>query len=272
MIISAVGTAMVPLNSMLGNIVIERMVPYDAFGLTIWGLEAGPVHKFFTMWMFITALVLMFVLVYKLRKGEMELVKKQIKISLAGFAIMFAIIVATSFVPIILLDIVFYPLNTLAFAIFDSFVLYTILKYRMFLVAPTMEAKAASARLPKSGIYEMKREEGYEKFSIFAKSGLSCLGFISTEPSVFREKYGLKTTPLFLLTENPGKDSLNPNIPMHREMIVFIITSLLEQISESAILLDLCWNGISEEAKNKIIENIQEITKEYGGVFMITKC
>ena len=249
------------------------MHPYTVFGITLWGINSGPVHALFSLWTLIAALIFMFVMFFKLQGVKLSIVKQQIFITLIGFFIMFVIIVVTAFVPMVVAHIDMYPLTTLAFSIFGITVIYTIVRYRMFLVSPSAEEKEEDIEeeLPESDVYEMNREEAYNKFIRLAKSGNMCIGFITEDPEKFREKSGLKQTPLFQITETPGKDRLNPNIEEHREMISFIITSFLEQVYKPVMLLDLSAGWITEDSRKKILESIRAIQKEIGGIYLVIK-
>ncbi len=265
---SLLGIALIPFNSFLGNIVILTVNPYKAYNIYIWGLESGAVHKIFALWNFISAIILITVLVLKLKGVKMNIIKNQIFITLIGFIIIFILIVITSFVPI-MLNIEMYPLNALAFSIFGMFVMYTIFKYRMFLVAPSSETVEESEELPDIEIYKMPVEATYEKFVRLVKSGNTGIAFVPENPEDFKGKYNLSATTVFQITQELGKDRLNPELPEHREMITFIITSLLEQVYKPVIMINLTPEWISEDAKRDIMSTLDYIVHEYGGVFLI---
>ncbi len=271
--ISIIGILIIPFNTALGNIVLT-MNPYPVFGIKLWGIEPpGPVHKLFSVWTLVAALIFMVVMLLKLRGVKLSIIKQQIFITLIGFFIMFVLIVVTTFIPMVVTHFNMYPLTTLAFSLFGITVIYTIVRYRMFLVSPSVEEKEEDIEeeLPESEIYEMKWDEAYNKFVRLAKSGNMCIGFITDDPEKFREKSGLKQTPLFQITKTPGKDRLNPNIEEHREMISFIISSFLEQVYKPVILLDLRADWISDDSKKKLLESIRAIQKEIGGIYLVVK-
>ncbi|GEM_PF-2882131 len=269
-IVSLIGVIMIPLNSQLGNIVLH-MEPYKVFGITLWGIKSGPVHAIFSVWTLTAALIFMFGMFIKLKGLTMDILKNQIFITLTGFFIMFVIIVVTTFVPMVITHIDMYPLTTLAFTLFGITILYTIRRYRMFLVVPQVEEKEEgfTEEVPDEGVHEMGKEEAYNKFIRLAKSGETCLGFITYDIDKFREKHNLTKTAIFQISKTPGKDHLNPEIPEHLEMISFIITSFLEQVYKPIILIDLSADWLKEETKKKIAENIRDIAKEYGGVHIL---
>jgi len=259
-------------NAPLGYPTVAYMKPYNAFGVMLWGLESGPVHAFFSILLVFSAIVMITALLLKLRKVSMNLVKKQIIITLIGFLVTLTLLVITGLIPMILEKKDSYPLTTLSFSIFGLFVIYTIKKYRMFLVAPSVEEKVENVELPEEGIHEMNKEEAYHKFSLLAKSAHACLAFIPDEPNKFKEKYGLKNTPVFQLTKELGKDRLNPELGEHRDMIIFIITSMIEQTYKPVIMIDLSAEWIGERIREKIIDKIKGLLKEdYGGVYFIIK-
>ncbi len=268
--ISIIGLAIIPFNSLLNDIVIHQ-ISYTALGVTLWGLHSGPIHAFFTAWTFVAALTMIFILALKLRGLEMKLVRNQILITIVGFLIMFILIVYTYVIPAMMNQDT-YPLTTLSFSIFGLFVIYTIMKYRMFLVAPSVEEKVEDVELPEEGIHEMEKEEAYHKFELLAKSAHTCLAFIPDEPEAFKEKYGLKNTPVFQFTRELGKDRLNPELAEHRDMLVFIITSMVEQVYKPVIMIDLSAEWIGERIREKIIDKIKGLLREdYGGVYFIIK-
>ncbi len=269
-ILSFVGIAFIPFNSLLGNIVIKGVSPYNALGITIWGLESSVLHKFFATWDFIAALIMIGILIMKLKGVDMYIIKNQIIITLIGFLIMFFMVVFTSFVPT-MMNINMYPLNTLAFSIFGLFVIYTVHRYRLFLVAPVQEEAVESEEMPDMGIYEMKKDEAYHKFMLLVKSGNTGVAFISENAEDFKKKYGLKNTSIYEISKDGGKNRLNPENKEHMEMIGFIITSLLEQVYKPVILLDLSEHWLKEETRKTLKEKIQNISSVYGGVYLLVE-
>lgn len=270
--LSFIGMVLNILNDRLGYITVAYMKPYDAFGVMLWGLESGPVHAFFSLLLVISALVMVTALLLKLKKVDMEIVKNQIVITLLGFLVTIVLLVVTGLIPIVLERTDSYPLTTLAFSIFGITVLYTVVKYRLFLVVPTVEEKVENVELPEEGIHEMPKEEAYKKFVSLAKSAHTCLAFIPEDPEEFKNRVGLKNTPVFQFTRNLGKDRLNPELAEHRDMLVFIITSMVEQVYKPVILIDLSATWIGERVKEKIIDKINDLLKQdYGGVYFIVK-
>lgn len=255
-------------NDYLGKIVIKNVHSYMGLGQKIWGLESGILHTVYSLWVFIAALILLVLLSFKLKNVKMKIVKMQIKITLVGLIITFILVSVTGLIPPLLgMDV--YPLTTISFSIFGIFVIYTIYRYRMFLVYPSKEEIVEHEKISKGGFYKMGRDKAYEKFSKLAKSGYNCLGFISENPEEFKEKYNLKTTPVFQLTENVGKDRLNPNIEEHREMIFFILSSFIEETKEPVILLDFSSKEIKGNLKMQILDEIRNLLSGKNGMYII---
>ncbi len=268
--LSLVTMAINVVNSYVGSLTVGYLKPYSAFGVYLWGLESGPIHAIMSLLMVVAALVLLGVLLFKLRGVHMDIIKKQIIITVVGFLIMFFILVVTALIPIVITHSDSYPLTTLSFTLFGVFVMYTIAKYRMFLVVPTTEEAEEEEELPEEGIYRMDTEEAYHKFSMLARSGYSAIGFLVPPIDEFKNKYKLVHTPLFQITKSIGKDKLNPEISEHREMISFIIMSMLEQVYKPVILIDLTAPWLSDKTKKEMMETIKGISKEIGGVYLVT--
>ncbi len=254
-------------NDFLGKIVIAGEDPYSALGQTIWGLTPGPVHKLYVTWLLITAFLLLIGLLLKIRNVKMRIVRMQIWFTFAGMVIAYALITLTGYVPIIL-GIEMYPLTTISFSILGLFIIYTIYRYRLFLVVPTSETVEMQEKLPKAGFYELAREEAFKKFANLARSGYKSLAFVSENVDKFKEKYGLKATPVFEIAKQPGKDRLNPEIDEQREMIPFIISTFMEEVNNPVVLIDLTAKHITDELRKKIMD---EIKRECGerGVFLV---
>ncbi len=267
-IFSLIGIALIPFNSLLGNIVIKGVNPYNALGITIWGLESSLLHKFFATWAFIAALIMISILVIKLKGVDMFIIKNQIIITLVGFLIMFFMVVLTSFVPT-MMNINMYPLNTLAFSIFGLFIIYTVHRYRLFLVSPVQEEAVESEEMPDMGIYKMEKDEAYKKFILLVKSGNTGVAFISENSENFKKKHELKNTSIYEISKENGKNKLNPENKEHMEMIEFIITSLLEQVYKPVILIDLSASWLKEDTRRTLKEKIENISSVYGGVYIL---
>jgi len=268
--LSIVGIAIIPFNNLLGGLVIKGVSPYNAPGIVIWGLESSLIHKFFATWNFIAALIMITILVIKIKGVDMYIIRNQIIITLVGFLIMFFMVVFTSFVPT-MMNINMYPLNTLAFSIFGLFVIYTVHRYRLFLVSPVQEEVVEKEEMPDMGIYEMEKDDAYHKFILLVKSGNTGVAFISENPDEFKKKHGLKNTSIYEISKESGKNRLNPENKEHMEMIGFIITSLLEQVYKPVILLDLSEPWLKEELRKTLEENIKNISSVYGGVYLLIK-
>ncbi len=247
------------INEYIGNIVFNGVYSYSVLGQQIWGLKEAPLHMIYDLWMLIAAIVLFGVMIWKYKQEKIDIIRSQMKLMIIGLFIGFLLVLFTGFIPPVLLGISMYPLTTVAFTIVGLFVIYTIYRYRMFLVAPTQESATESEKLPEYGIIKLKRDDAYEKFVLLARSGYPCLAFIGTDIEKFKDKYGLKTTPVFQITKESGKDRLNPKIPEHMEMISFIIISFVDEANNPVVLLDIndALTEIGgEELKNKVIESI----------------
>ncbi len=247
------------INEYIGNIVFNGVYTYNALGQQIWGLKEAPLHMIYDLWMVVAALVLFGVMIWKYKREKIAIIRSQMKLMIIGLFIGFLLVLFTGFIPPVLLGISMYPLTTVAFTIMGLFVIYTIYRYRMFLVAPTQESATESEKLPEYGIIKLKRDDAYEKFVLLARSGYPCLAFIGTDIKKFKDKYGLKTTPVFQITKEPGKDRLNPKIPEHMEMISFIIISFVDEANNPVVLLDIndALTEIGgEELRNKVNESI----------------
>lgn len=255
------------LNDKLHYAVISYVNPYNAYGTIIWGLQPGRIHDLLSSWLFITGLTLMVVLFLKYRSSKINIIKRQIEITLIGFFVMFTIMVVTGFVPMIILNLKnYYPLMTVSFSIFGLFIMYTIAKYRMFLVVATKENAGGDEKLPDKGVYILNADEAYGKFAALANSGYSSLGFITEDINKFKEKYNLHSTPLFQISKEVGKDKLNPEIKEHREMITFIIMSMFEQVYKPVILLDFSAAWLTDETRENMRKSLIE-----DGVFLIAE-
>ncbi|AGB05353.1 hypothetical protein AciM339_1500 [Aciduliprofundum sp. MAR08-339] len=260
------------LNQFIGHPTVAYMYPYKAMGEWIWGLESGPLHSLYSIWLFVSAIIMIIILLIKLRSVRMDIIKKQILITITGFVITFVLLTVTALIPMVIeKKNNSYPMTTLGFTIFGIFVMYTIVRYRLFLVAPSTEIVELEEELPDSGVYEMSKEEAYHKFARLARSGNPGTGFIGENAEEFKKKYKLVQTTVFELSQSTGKNKLNPENPEQQEMLYFTITSLLEHVYKPIILLDLSLPWMKEDTKKSVLEKIKEINKEYGGVFLIVK-
>ncbi len=254
-------------SDLIGKVVMVGESPYSALGQTIWGLEAGVVHKIYITWLLVSGLILLIGLPFKLRNVKMKIVRMQIWLTFIGVLIAYVLITATGYVPIIL-GINVYPLTTVSFSILGLFILYTIYKYRLFLVVPASETAEMHEALPEPGFYIFPKDIAYGKFANLARSGYKSLGFISENVDKFKEKYGLKATPIFEIAKRPGRDRLNPEIDEQREMIPFIISTFLEEVNNPVILIDLTAEHITDDLRKKIISEIKRECGD-GGVFLV---
>ena len=256
--VSIIGWIIDAVSDFLGHIVIVGESPYTALGQTIWGLDPGIIHKVYATWLLLTALFLLVVLPLKLRNVKMKIVRMQIWFTFIGILIAFVLVTITGYAPV-LLGIAMYPLTTISFSIFGVFIIYTIYRYRMFLVVPATEEIEMHEKVPEPGFYTMPRGEAFRRFVNLAKSGHKALGFISQKIDVFREKYSLKATPIFQIAENPGKDKLNPQIDEQREMIPFIISTFMEEVENPVILLDLSAKHVDDKLRKRILNEVREV-------------
>ncbi len=255
------------IDDIIGHVIIAGESSYSGLGQKIWGLDPGVGYKIYISLLVIVGLIVMVALPLKLRNVKMKIVRKQIWITFSGMLTTVILVLVTGYFPI-LLNIQMYPLTTVSFSIFGLFIIYSIYRYRLFLVVPAAEEVKKQEELPEAGFYQMDREEAYQKFANLAKSGYKSLGFINGNPENFKERYGLVATPIFGIAEEPGKDILNPEIEEQREMIPFIIATFLEDVEEGVVLVDLSAEHLSENTRRKIIEDIK---RESGGrgVFLV---
>ncbi len=255
------------------KVIIPEVHSYSALGQQIWGMDTGLIYSIYSAWLAIAGLIILVIFSLKLRGEKINLVRSQIKIIIYGIILVYVLVVPTGLVPIIL-GIDFYPLTTISFSIFGIFVFYAIYRYRMFLVAPVIESKVEEEKMPKMGVYVMERDEGYIKFAKLAKSGNEALAFISNSPEDFKEKYDLKIIPVFEITDQMGKDRLNPSIEEHQEMIPFIISSFVDESKSPVILMDIhpSLNRIvGRDKAEKIMRNIWREVDKTKAVYIVIK-
>ncbi len=258
---SAMGILLDILDNFLGKLVIASESPYSAFGQTVWGLDPGLIYKIYITWLFLAGLILLAALLWKLRNVKMKIVRMQIWLTFTGLIIAYVLITLTGLVPV-LLGIQMYPLTTVSFSIFGLFTIYTIYRYRLFIVVPATEEIELHEEMPESGVYKLPKDTAFQRFANLARSGYKAIGFISQNIAEFKGKYGLKATPIFEISENPGKDRLNPVIKEQREMIPFIISTFIDEVENPVILIDFSAKHIDENLRKKIMEEIESIVQE----------
>ena len=264
---SVIGMLLDGLNDFIGNAVIKAMKPYEKpipfFGQQPWEISTGIVYDIYISWLFLAGLILLITLPLKLRNVKMKIVKMQIWLTFTGMLVAFFLVTVTGFIPLIL-GIEMYPLTTISFSILGLFIIYTIYRYRLFIVVPASEKVEMHKKMPAPGIYRLSQKDAFKKFADLAKSGYKALGFVSESIDAFKERYGLKATPIFEITENPGKDRLNPQIDEQREMIPFIISTFMEDVENPVILLDLSANHIDNELRKRILDEVSEVADGRG--------
>ncbi|NPA74925.1 MAG: hypothetical protein GXO25_02440 [Euryarchaeota archaeon] len=269
---SFMGVLFLLLNDKLGGIMVWKVSPYSAIGQEIWGMDYGALYYFYLLASFVCGFALLAVLYIKLRKTKIKILKNQIKMVLAGLIIVYILITFSVMVPA-LLRYEFYPLSSIALTVFGIFVIYTIARYNLFVVSPVQETgKKAELkhRFEAGTVRVLPTDEAYSLFSEQVHGGIPGLLFTVEDTERVRNTYGLKKTPVFRISETPGKDTLNPQVPEHREMIPFIISEFLEQSSSGVVFLDRIdakWDSLFVEFIGIIIDFVRE---EHLGVLLIT--
>ena len=214
------------------RMIIADMEPYRGLGQMIWGIVSSRTYNAYVSYVFAMSLVFMFIMIYRYFRASLHIIKMQISISLAGFIIAVAMVSSSYFVQMIFGGDS-YPLTTVSFSIFSLFVLYTIHRYRAFLVYPEEHGNSYEA-----GLKILKREDAERLFADALKKGSPALAFISTDLSAFKKKLG-KDIPAFRISGEKGPDNLNPLLEEHIEMLYFIILSFAEQAGGAVVLIEI---------------------------------
>ena len=197
------------------------------------GLAQGSLYVWYSTYMLASALVFTGVMIYKYVRTNIKIIKEQILISLSGFFLAVILVSLSDLIPI-LQGKSSYPLTTVSFSIFSLFVLYTVFRYRLFLVSPT-----TFSRTEDRGVLSMQREEAERRFRDYVKKGVPSIAFITEDPESFKRRNEIGDTPVFQITDKTGKDRLNPAKKEHREMMQFILMSFSEKAENSVVLLDM---------------------------------
>jgi len=250
---------------------ISGVSPYHAMGEDIWGLDHTALYMLYQVGNIAATLFLMASLIYKHVKTRIPIVRKQIRLVLAGFILSYVLVLSTGFVPMAL-GIDMYPLTTPSFTLMAGMILYTIVKYRLFIFTPGSEEKVEEAEALSPGVYEMEREDAYRRLASLARSGTPALIFTPEDVDEVRERYGLKETLVFQITEKAGRDRLNPAVEEHREMIPFIVMSFVTETGgRGAVLLD-CLDPTEDiagaGAREWLEEQFRHIEEEHRGVYI----
>ncbi len=269
--VSVIGVILILLNDYLGKPMIEGLSPYTALGQQIWGMEYGAVYDLYLLWALMASIAVLGLLFYKMRNAKINLIKKQIVLILSGMIIVEVMITVSVLLPA-LFDYDMYPLSSIAMTIFSMFVSYTIMKYRLFLVSPATEATSGTRKyeLQPGTVRVVSEEQGFELFTDQVHSGIPGLLFTTQDIEKIREKYNLVETPIFRVCRTPGRDTLNPMIGEHREMIAFIISEFLEE-ARGVVYLDSIDSMFKENDFKSFLEIISEyIKEEKKGVLLIS--
>ena len=257
--VSVIGVILILLNDYLGKPMIVGLSPYPALGQQIWGMEYGAVYGLYMLWAFMASVAVLGLLFYKMKNTKINLIKKQIVLILSGMLIVEVMISVSVLLPA-LFDYEMYPLSSIAMTIFSMFVSYTIMKYRLFLVSPAAETTSGTRKyeLQPGTVRVVSEEHGFELFTDQVYGGIPGLLFTTKDIEKIRERYNLVETPIFRVCKTPGRDTLNPMIGEHREMIAFIISEFLEE-AQGVVYL----NSIDSMFKKNDFESFLEIISEY---------
>ncbi len=250
---------------------ISGVSPYHAVREDIWGMDHTPLYMLYQVGNIAATVFLIASLVYKHVKTHIPVVKKQIRLVLAGFLLSYVLVLATGFIPMVLgMDM--YPLTTPSFTLMAGMILYTIVRYRLFIFTPAAEERVEEAEALSPGVYEMGREEAYGKVASLARSGNPALIFTPEDVDEVRERYGLKETLVFQISEKAGRDRLNPAVEEHREMIPFIVMSFITETGGRGVVLMDCLDAAEEiagaDAREWLEEQFRHIEREHRGVYI----
>jgi len=118
---------------------------------------------------------------------------------------------------------------------------YAIWKHRLIRIAPEVEGERegeATHSLEGGKFYVTTDvEKGFEIFAELVHHGTPGIAFTSKDRKDLKEKYELEKTPVVTLSEQVGRDTLNPGLEEHAEMIPFLITDFVDQTDESVVIL-----------------------------------
>ena len=251
-----------------GAVIFQGVEPYSGLGQEIWGLDEAPLYTIYTFYVLIAALAFIGIMEYKYMKTDMKIIKDQIILSLTGFFLAVVLVTASSLIPT-LYGQSSYPLTTISFTLFSLFVLYTILRYRTFLVSP-----GDSSGTDEKGIFIMDRRKAEERFASSVKRSVPGIAFVFEDPEGFRKRHGLRDIPVFQITEEAGKDRLNPLKEEHREMMKFIILSFGERAKSPVILLNIkkaVEALASPEEYKKIVKDLKALAESTEGTFIVAE-
>ena len=250
------------------NLIFQGVSPYIGLGQMIWGLDQAPLYVIYSLYVLLAALLFLIIMIYKYIKTNLKIIKHQIMFSLFGFFLAVILVTLSALIPM-LQEKSSYPLTTVSFSIFSLFVLYTIIKYRAFLVSPTSFSKTEE-----KGIFVMNRRDAESKFREYVKSGIPSMAFIIENPESFKRRNEIGDAPVFQITEKTGKDRLNPMKKEHREMMQFIVLSFSERAGNSVILMnikDASGDMIPTEEYKRIIDDMKNLVKTMNVLFIVVE-
>ncbi len=236
------------------RMIIADMEPYSGLGQMIWGIVTSPIYDAYASYVLAISLVFMLIMIYRYFRAKLHIIKMQISISLGGFVIAVALVSSSYFMPRIFGGDS-YPLTTVSFSIFSLFVLYTIHRYRAFLVYPEEHGNNYEA-----GLKILKKEDAEGLFADAVKKDSPALAFLSTDPKTFQKRIG-KDIPAFRISREKGADSLDPRVEEHIEMIYFIILSFAERAGGAVVLIEIEDAMRKMDLESKYEEMLHEFEK-----------
>jgi len=250
------------------GMIISDMEPYSGLGQEIWGLVGSGIFTAYMLYVFAMSLVFLAIMLYKYFHTSLKIVRMQIFIVLSGFVIAVTLVASTTLIPS-LEGVPAYPLTTVSFTIFSLFVLYTIFRYRTFLVSPEEGFKTQS----RSSFKITDRESGERELLKLVGENIPAMAFVSVEPAEFKKKVGVDI-PVFRLCRESGPDHLNPLIDEQIEMIRFIISSFAERTEGAVVFADVKGAMESMDAMpiyEALLEEFRRLAPELNILFIIAE-
>ncbi len=268
---SFTGAFLTVFNDALGAPMVTGVYPYSALGQRVWGMHYGGAYYVYLLASLLCGFALLAILYTKMRKARIKVLRYQIKFVLLGLLVVYILITTTVVIPAVLgYDV--YPLSSLSLTVFGMFIIYTVARYHLFVVSPVRETGKVMERkrqFERGTVMILSPEEGYDVFAEQVHGGIPGLLFTVDEIERVRVRYGFMRTPVFRIARKQGKDTLNPSIPEHKEMVPFIISEFLEQSSSGVVFLDRVdsvWDSMFIEFATIIMDFVRE---EKLGVLLI---
>ncbi len=137
---------------------------------------------------------------------------------------------------------------------------YAIWKHRLINIAPNVEdIKDGESELSlEEGIVYLTDDPGkaFDVFADLVHHGTPGLAFSTKDKEEIRAEYNLEKTSLVKLSETLGRDTLNPDLEEHAEMIPFLISDFMGETDESVVII----HGLDEwKERPKIVQLIQDL-------------